>query len=107
MPKPTDIIYGSSIPSQEQMKNKGSGTVFRDTKNNNTFWWNGHKFMDDRGFESSGTAGVTLKHRGTTAERKAFGMYAGLKGFDYYDTDLNKPIWWNGTAWVDASGTKV
>lgn len=24
------------------------------------------------------------------------------KGIQYFDTTLNKPIWWNGTAWVDA-----
>lgn len=26
------------------------------------------------------------------------------KGFQYFDTTLNKPIWWNGTEWVDALG---
>jgi len=106
-PNTSVILYGDSLPSREQMKNKASGTVFRDNKNNNTFWWNGYNFRDDRGFEAKGTTGVTLKHYGSTAERKAFGMYQGLKGFDYYDTDLNKPIWWNGTAWIDASGKKV
>ena len=25
----------------------------------------------------------------------------------YFDTTLNKPIWWNGTNWVDATGTTV
>jgi hypothetical protein len=28
-------------------------------------------------------------------------------GRSYFDTDLGKPIWWNGTAWVDSSGTSV
>ena len=27
-------------------------------------------------------------------------------GFMYFDTDLGKPIWWNGTKWVDANGTE-
>lgn len=26
-----------------------------------------------------------------------------LTGFQYFDTTLNKPIWWNGTQWVDAT----
>ena len=26
------------------------------------------------------------------------------KGFEYYDTDLNKDIIWNGTTWVDSEG---
>lgn len=28
-------------------------------------------------------------------------------GHCYFDTDLNKPVWWNGTNWVDVSGTNV
>ena len=28
-------------------------------------------------------------------------------GHQYYDTTLNKPIWYNGAAWVDATGTQV
>lgn len=26
------------------------------------------------------------------------------KGFQYYDLSLKRPIWWNGTIWVDESG---
>ena len=29
------------------------------------------------------------------------------KGFTYFDTDLNKPIFWTGTGWVDITGTTV
>lgn len=28
-------------------------------------------------------------------------------GFQYFDTTLGKPIYWNGTAWVDATGADV
>lgn len=28
-------------------------------------------------------------------------------GTSIYDTTLGKPIWWNGTAWVDATGATV
>lgn len=28
-------------------------------------------------------------------------------GREYFDTTLNKPIWWNGTNWVDATGATV
>lgn len=30
-----------------------------------------------------------------------------IKGQCLFDTTLNKPIWWTGTAWVDATGTEV
>ena len=29
------------------------------------------------------------------------------KGYMYYDTTLNKPIWWTGEKWVDAAGADV
>lgn len=28
-------------------------------------------------------------------------------GFQYFDTTLNKPIWWTGTKWVDSAGSDV
>lgn len=28
-------------------------------------------------------------------------------GFQYFDTTLNKPIWWNGTKWVDKDGNNA
>lgn len=28
-------------------------------------------------------------------------------GFRFFDTTINKPIWWTGTAWVDANGINV
>jgi hypothetical protein len=28
-------------------------------------------------------------------------------GFQYFDITLNKPIWWNGSDWVDATGATV
>lgn len=50
-------------------------------------------------------AGITAnKHRGASNERPTEGM---LVGFEYFDTTLGKPIWWNGNDWVDATGTTV
>jgi len=41
---------------------------------------------------------------GTTAERPTL---TKASSFSYLDTDLNKPIWYNGTDWIDAMGTVV
>lgn len=41
--------------------------------------------------------------RGTTTNRPTIVN----EGYEYYDTTLKKPIWWNGTAWVDATGAEV
>lgn len=46
---------------------------------------------------------VTSSIQGTTANRPT-----NIKiGHNYFDTTLNKPIWWNGSSWVDLSGTSV
>jgi hypothetical protein len=43
-------------------------------------------------------------HNGDTASRPTFALIVGAM---YFDTDLGIPIWYNGTAWVDATGTLV
>lgn len=41
---------------------------------------------------------------GTTANRPTTQLQIGQF---YFDTTLGFPIWWNGTDWVDATGTVV
>lgn len=40
---------------------------------------------------------------GTTANRPA----SPVTGQMYFDTTVGKPIWYNGSAWVDATGSTV
>jgi hypothetical protein len=42
---------------------------------------------------------------GTTSTRPTTGLVAGLS--QHFDTDLGKPIWWNGSVWKDSAGTTV
>ena len=55
---------------------------------------------------------INICSRGGTADRPTF-TYGGIShnldfiGFQYYDADLDKPIWFNGTVWKDATGTQV
>lgn len=44
---------------------------------------------------------VTLN--GNTANRPT----GSILGQSYFDTDVNKPIWWNGITFVDSTGTPV
>ena len=30
-----------------------------------------------------------------------------LVGFQYFDTTINKPIFWDGSKWIDATGATV
>lgn len=41
---------------------------------------------------------------GATSNRPTQNLYAGQL---FFDTALNIPIWWNGAAWVNASGVVV
>jgi hypothetical protein len=68
--------------------------------------------------EDSGTAGSSwveffsevfksiraLQNSGTTAQRPTKGLYVGRP---YFDTTLNRPIWYTGTNWIRADGVVV
>jgi len=41
---------------------------------------------------------------GTTAARPTAGLQIGQQ---YFDTTINRPIWWDGTNWINAAGTVV
>lgn len=45
----------------------------------------------------------TVEALGTTSERPTNKQ----RGFMFLDVTLNKPIWWTGTVWVDATGASV
>ena len=45
----------------------------------------------------------TLGATGTTAQR----VTVRPTGFAFFDTTLGQPVWWDGGAWVDATGTPV
>lgn len=51
---------------------------------------------------------LTIPDSGTTANRPInTGVIKLRTGQFYFDTTLGIPIWWNGTNWVNASGTSV
>jgi hypothetical protein len=51
---------------------------------------------------------VAIPASGTTANRPVGTTQAPLLiGQIYYDTTLDRPIWWNGTVWKKADGVTV
>jgi hypothetical protein len=50
------------------------------------------------------TRATTNPQANTTANRPTDKLQTGQY---YFDTTLSIPIWWNGTNWVNASGTTV
>jgi hypothetical protein len=54
------------------------------------------------------TQALITPDSGTTANRPLNTNTPKLQtGLYYFDTTLGIPIWWNGTNWVNASGTVV
>lgn len=47
---------------------------------------------------------AVIGYAGATNNRPTTGLTAGLM---YFDTTLGKPIWYNGSKWVDATGSGV
>ena len=43
--------------------------------------------------------------KGTTEQRP--NLTTDDEGFQYFDTTLHEPIWWNGTQWIDGTNTPV
>ena len=48
---------------------------------------------------------VDLFENGTTTDRPT--LTSSDVGYTFFDTTVGKPIWWDGTNWVDATGTTV
>jgi hypothetical protein len=50
------------------------------------------------------TQNVTVPSSGTTANRPTERLQVGEY---YFDTTIGRPIWYNGTNWINAAGTVV
>ena len=57
-----------------------------------------------RWFSSANIVLLAQTQAGTTENRPDVELYPGRR---YFDTTLNKPIWYTGSAWVDATGASV
>lgn len=54
---------------------------------------------------SNGYINDNANNNGSTEQRPV--LKTSDKGFQYYDTTLDMPIWWNGTNWVDSDDNIV
>jgi hypothetical protein len=54
------------------------------------------------------TQAAAIPLSGTTAQRPVQSIQAPLPvGQYYFDTTIGRPIYWNGTNWINAAGTVV
>lgn len=80
--------------------NKNGTVVFFTDLNIKAYVYNG-KVYD---FYGNIIRGLDYKKAGLTSQRPTLSLTIGQM---YFDTTLKKPIWYNGTAWVDSTGVSV
>jgi hypothetical protein len=54
---------------------------------------------------SEGYGVMPKENKGASSNRPT--LTIGDAGFEYFDTTLGKPIYWNGSTWIDGNGTNV
>lgn len=64
---------------------------------------NGKTYTFNNGWKSDNNEPVEAIRVGSTSERPTNISI----GYQYFDTSINKPIYWTGTKWVDATGADV
>ena len=85
------------------------GLAFDSTNQRNTYLYWGLKGPDDTAENTKlfrifpQGVWVQIYHGPTSSRPNA----TGLPGLCYFDETLKKPIWYNGSAWVDATGSVV
>lgn len=98
---PKDIIpirYGYNPPESDVAKYP-SGWQFYDFTAYKPKFVRSGVFYDADGYKSS------YARKGDSASRPI--LMSVDSGFVYFDTELGRPIWWTGRAWVDATGANV
>lgn len=98
--KPSNFVEKNN-GSTRPVENLYIGMPFFDTTLDKTIYWNGTKWVDEKGF----TAALS---KGTTANRPTSTLTSGDVGYEYYDTDLMQPIYYGGDSkWYDVTGSEV
>lgn len=77
----------------------GKGTLLFDDSENQFATWDGTLFTTLDGNPYG-------KRRGPSSDRPT-NLFDAHYGVMFFDTTLKKPIWWNGSKWVDATGAQV
>lgn len=97
---PVDIVRQSSELYNLTDKQIGVQSIYNLIRSsdykNIPIWWNGEAWV-----KADGSLYYEAKYGSTTA-RPASGSIP--KGYCYFDTSLNKPIWFDGTRWRDNKG---
>lgn len=84
--------------------------ILTDSSGQNSLDWENRALINANGAMADWSRGFKALV-GDTTQRANFtttqALGSGDAGVQWFDTTLTKPVWWSGTAWVDATGTPV
>ena len=89
--------FGST---EEQPTKNVNGFIFYNTDINKLLIWNSNTFKTFDGY----TPVISV---GTTENRPTYKLHDYDIGFQYFDTTINKPIFWTGYNWIEYNGNDV
>lgn len=95
-----DYKYGYLLPTlrnESVLSSDFNGTLLFNKSTNSMEYWN-----TDSWYNLSNNFKSSLLVKGKIRPELSTEV-----GFQFFDTTLNKPIWWTGTKWVDATGADV
>ena len=112
LPLEADISAGPTLPATTD---KVNGSIYYNYGVLKPYFFRGvgyNDWRDAEGFRISDFNNNPIKAVMTTAERTSLVLGSGPSGLNFiglrcYDSDLKKPLWWNGDDWTDATGTPV
>ena len=96
----TSFFAGNGTP-ESSITASNSSTYYQKDGYRNQLW-----LKRSGGSSNTGWRQLLAQESGSTASRPGL-LDATYIGFIWFDTTLGKPIWWNGTGWVDATGASV
>jgi len=94
-----NIKYGFGTPEGQVTSN--ISTIYADQSASNGVALH----LKTVGSGNTGWRPILTAHSGATTNRPQ--LSNTQVGYIYFDTLLGRPIWWNGTKWVDATGATV
>lgn len=122
-----DNVYSASYPEWTANTSINQGDIVRKAGTNNTYIFKALNYGTTSNTEPVWNTGVKLITVDNDITWECVGYYYGEwayiqpilngiseqrpsnppDGLQFFDKTLGKPIWWNGSTWVDANGTAV
>lgn len=96
-----NLFPTSTKPNLPTLQAKDGGKQIMLLDDHYPIFWDSSSFKFRR---ADGSVYTATKDGNSTSRPTGKDIYVG---YQYFDATLNKPIWWTGSKWVDATGADV